>query len=70
MQTVFSIPGIHCKACETLIKDVTSSFPSVQHVSVNLDTKEVTLDYGDDFDVSAWTREVETLGDAYKVHQK
>lgn len=68
MQTVVSIPGIHCAACATLIKDVSSEFPEIQQTNVNIETKEVTLDHNENFDRSKWTEEVESLGDTYKVH--
>lgn len=67
MQTTVSIPGIHCAACATLIKDVSSEFPQIQKADVDIDTKKVTLEHGEDFDLSKWTEEIETLGDTYKV---
>ncbi len=67
MQTTVSIPGIHCAACATLIKDVSSEFPQIQKADVDIETKKVTLEHGEDFDLSKWTEEIETLGDTYKV---
>lgn len=67
MQTIVTIPGIHCAACATLIKDVSSEFPQIQKADVDIDTKKVTLEHGEDFDLSKWTEEIETLGDTYKV---
>lgn len=67
MHTVVSIPGIHCAACATLIKDVSSEFPEIQQANVNIDTKEVTLEHDENFDRSKWTAEIESLGDTYKV---
>jgi len=68
MQTTFSIPGIHCASCAALIKDVSSEFPAIKNVEVDVDTKKVTLDHGESFDMQKWMQEVESLGDAYKVH--
>jgi copper chaperone CopZ len=67
MQTTVSIPGIHCAACATLIKDVSSEFSQIQKADVDIETKQVTLEHGEDFDLSKWTEEIETLGDTYKV---
>lgn len=67
MKTTLSIPGIHCTACATLIKDVSSEFPQIQKTDVDIETKKVTLEHGEDFDLSKWTEEIETLGDTYKI---
>jgi len=67
MQTTVTIPGIHCAACATLIKDVSSEFSQIQKADVDIETKKVTLEHGEDFDLSKWTEEIETLGDTYKV---
>lgn len=68
MQTVVSIPGIHCASCAALIKDVSSEFPQIQRVDVGVDTKKVTLEHGNDFNISKWSKEIESLGDTYKIH--
>lgn len=67
MQTTVSIPGIHCAACATLIKDVSSEFPQIEKADVDIDTKKVTLEHGDDFDLYKWTQEIETLDPKYKI---
>lgn len=68
MKTTVSIPGIHCDACVTLIKDVSSDFPQIQNVDVDLNAKTVTLEHAEDFDAPKWSEEIESLGDKYKVH--
>lgn len=67
MQTVVSIPGIHCPSCAALIKDVSGEFPSIQNADVNVDTKKVTLDHDESFDLFKWTEEIEALDEKYKV---
>lgn len=67
MQTTFSIPGIHCASCAALIKDVSSEFPAIKSVNVDVDTKQVTLDHDESFDKQKWTAEIESLGDTYKI---
>lgn len=67
MQTRVSIPGMHCASCASLIKDVTSEFPAVTDVDVNLDTKIVTLTHDESFDLDGWKGEVHSLGDTYAV---
>ncbi|MBI3816704.1 cation transporter [Candidatus Peregrinibacteria bacterium] len=68
MQTVVSIPGIHCASCAALLKDVSAEFPSIQNVDVDIEGKKVTLEHADDFDMQKWTMDIESLGDTYKVH--
>jgi len=68
MQTIISIPGIHCASCAALIKDVSSDFPAITSVNVDSDTKNVTLDHDENFDKQKWSEEIEALGDTYKIH--
>ena len=68
MQTTVSIPGMHCASCAGLIRDVSSEFPEIKNININVDAKKVILEHGDTFDLSAWTKEIESLGDTYKVH--
>ena len=68
MQTTVSIPGIHCASCAAMIKDVSADFPQVKNVTVDTVTKNVTIQHSDDFDLSAWIKEIESLGDTYKVN--
>ena len=67
MHTIVSIPGMHCASCATLIKDVSSEFPSLKKVDVDLSAKTVTLDHDEHFDRQQWTEEIESLGDTYKI---
>lgn len=68
MHMTVSIPGIHCASCAALIKDVSSEFPSIQKVEVNIEGKTVTLEHSAAFDLQKWTRDVEALDEKYKVH--
>ena len=68
MKTTVRIPGIHCASCAALIKDVSSEFSTIKNVSVDLKTKKVTLEHEEGFDQGKWKKEIEALGDAYKVH--
>jgi len=68
MQTIVSIPGIHCASCSALIKDVSSEFPDIKNVDVDIDTKQVTLDHDESFDMQTWTQEIEALDEKYKIH--
>src|SRR3989344_2922896 len=43
MQTVVSIPGIHCSSCVAMIREISGEFPEIQTVDVDLATKTVTL---------------------------
>lgn len=68
MQTVVSIPGMHCESCAALIKDVSSEFPSIKSIHVDIQTKKVTLDHEENFDMRKWTQEIELLDPKYKIH--
>ena len=67
MQTIVSIPGIHCASCAALIKDVSSEFPAVKNANVDIDTKRVTLQHDESFDLKKWTQEIEALDPKYKI---
>ncbi len=67
MQTTVSIPGIHCASCAALIKDVSSEFPQIKTVDVNVETKIVTIDHDESLDIQKWSQEIESLGDTYKI---
>ncbi|HLD71715.1 MAG TPA: heavy-metal-associated domain-containing protein [Candidatus Peribacteraceae bacterium] len=68
MQTIVSIPGIHCASCAALIKDVSSEFPQIQKVDVDIDTKNVTLDHDESLDIQKWMEEIEALDPKYNIH--
>lgn len=67
MKTVVSVPGLHCNSCTLLVKDVSSEFPAIKDVNINLTTKRVEIDHTDDLDITAWTKAVEALGEQYAV---
>jgi copper chaperone CopZ len=68
MHTTVSIPGMHCAGCAALIKDVSSEFPAIQSIDVNIDTKIVTIDHDESFNLQQWQEEIEALDEKYKVH--
>lgn len=68
MTTTVSIPGIHCPSCAALIKDVSSEFPSIKNIKVDVETKKVTFDHDESFDMKKWTEEIEALDPKYKIH--
>jgi len=67
MRTVVSIPGMHCKSCETLIRDVSTQMPDITNIDVNLGMKRVTLEHTAHFDFARWTSEVQGLDARYAV---
>lgn len=67
METTFTIPGIHCAACAALIKDVSSEFPAIKQVDVDIDTKKVVLAHDENLDLQKWKEEIESLDEKYKV---
>ena len=67
MKTTVSIPGIHCASCAALIKDISSEFSSIKNVDVDIETKKVTLDHDESFDMQQWKNEIESLDRKYAV---
>ncbi len=67
MRTTITIPGIHCHACEMLIRDVSGDFPAITDISVDIQSKKVTLDYGDGFNLADWSNAIAGLGPEYRV---
>lgn len=67
MKTVISIPGMSCGSCAKLVTEVSNEFPSVSATEVDMNTKKVSVEHGEDFDLNAWIKEIEGLGDEYKV---
>ncbi|MEK7217869.1 MAG: heavy metal-associated domain-containing protein [Patescibacteria group bacterium] len=67
MHTTVSIPGIHCNACETLIRDVSGEFPAITTIAVDLPAKKVTLEYEGGFNLADWSKAIGELGPAYRV---
>ena len=68
MQSLFSIPGIHCEGCAKLIKDVSTEFPTITKVDIDLASKKVTIEHDDQFDLPQWSAEIESLDPKYKIH--
>jgi len=50
-----------------MIKEVSTEFPAIQKIDVDLKTKIVVLEHTDEFSLGVWTQEIESLGDDYKV---
>lgn len=69
MKTVLSIPGIHCDSCVAMIKDVSGDHPAIEKIDVDLATKQVTIEHGEDLDLHKWIEDVEALSDQYTVHR-
>ena len=65
--TTVSIPGIHCSGCASLIQDVSSEFPNVESVRVDLATKQVTLTHTPAFNLTKWKEEIEAIDPKYTV---
>ncbi|MSR67829.1 heavy-metal-associated domain-containing protein [Candidatus Peribacteria bacterium] len=67
MITTISIPGMHCASCAALIKDVSSEFPAIKTISVDIDSKKVTIEHDESFDIQQWKKEIESLDRKYAV---
>lgn len=69
MQTIVSIPGMHCASCANLIKDVSSEFPQIQNVDIDMSSKKVTLEHNEDFDFQKWSDELKAIDPKYAVEK-
>lgn len=69
MKITVSIPGMHCSSCAALVKDVSGEFPAIKNINIDMGTKRVELDHAENFDMASWTKEVESLGEKYKIHK-
>lgn len=67
MNTSVSIPGIHCASCAALIKDVSSDFPAITNINVDIEKKTVSLEHEEVLDMKKWKEEIEALGETYKI---
>lgn len=67
MRSTVSIPGIHCESCAELIKDISSDFPEITNIAVDLGTKRVTFDHAETFNMESWKHEIEKLGKTYAI---
>lgn len=43
-QVTFAVPGVSCDHCKTTIESRVSQVPGVQHVEVNVATKQVAVE--------------------------
>jgi copper chaperone CopZ len=67
MQTIVHIPGIHCAACEKLIRSISGEYASVSGLTVDFKTKAVTIEHDETFELAKWAEEVASLGEQYAV---
>lgn len=44
---LYSVPEVHCSACERSIQNALSALPGVAGVAVDLEQKQVSVDYSD-----------------------
>lgn len=66
MRTELMIKGFHCASCKILVEDVCSDFPEIKSTEVDAKTGKVVIEHDDNFDLSKFIKEIESLGE-YKV---
>ena len=66
MKKTFNVKGMHCKACEALIKDAVSEVDGVNKIDVSLINNTVTVDY-DEAKVKDAMLKVAIEGEGYHV---
>lgn len=65
MKTTITIKGTHCHSCKALIEDVCKEAGAKSCV-VNFQTGETVIEHDESFDLQAFKKEVEGLGQ-YKI---
>lgn len=69
MKTTLTILGTHCRACKLLIEDVCKEQPGVTACSVDFETGKTDIEHAEVLDLTALTKEIESLG-GYRVTLK
>ena len=64
--TTIKIKGTHCNSCKLLIEDVCKEIKGATSCTVNFETGETNIGHDESFDLQAFKKEVELLGN-YKV---
>lgn len=62
MQTILTIAGTHCRACQTLLEEVASEQPGVQTCSVDFTTGHTVIEHDVGFNPAEFARAVNELG--------
>lgn len=67
MQTTFSISGLHCASCKTLIESTSSDEPGVLSATVSAQTNTLTVVHNPSFDPERLIRSVDELHAGYSI---
>mgnify|MGYP001579822054 CR=1 FL=1 len=67
MKTEFIVKGMHCTSCKSLIEDVCKETDGVTKCNVDIKTGKVVIEHKDKVDMKNVKKEIESLGDEYKV---
>lgn len=67
MHTTVAIPGICCDSCVRVIRSVSSLYPQILHLNIDLTSKRVMLRHTEEFDEAAWAALLEERGEKYKI---
>lgn len=67
MQTILTIAGTHCRACQTLLEEVACEQPGVKTCSVDFTTGRTVIEHDASFDPAAFAAAVNGLG-PYRVN--
>ncbi len=67
MRTILSIPGICCDSCKRLIAGISSLFPQIRTVEVDILSHRVSLQHTEEFNVRSWIALLEHRSHKFKV---
>lgn len=67
MITKIKITGMHCQSCANLIKDVCSDVKGIKSCSIDAETGEGEVEHGGPADLDELKKEIEKLGQGYKI---
>ncbi len=60
--TTIKIKGTHCNSCKFLIEDVCKDIKGAKACAVDFQTGETVIKHDEDFNLRAFKKEVESLG--------
>ena len=67
MKTVLTVKGTHCTSCKELIEEVAKEMPGVTSAIVDFKTGKTVIEHDKPLDMKKLKKEIEALGDSYKV---
>ncbi|MBQ8891764.1 MAG: heavy-metal-associated domain-containing protein [Bacilli bacterium] len=62
MQKIIKVDGMKCDKCASRVKDCLEKIDNIEKVLVDLETKEVKIEYKEEFDIDLIKEKINDLG--------